>query len=115
MPTKSASAASNPYAVVCLVNNTGTTINYQYKWGSQRWKSDQLKADENVVHSWAYDRGSESSPEFKVKFDADYSDGVDYKVYRLDRYQAASKSCYEGKMYNFESVDNETIDLYDTD
>ena len=114
-PVKSVQARSNPYGVVCLVNKTGLTIRYQYKWGSQGWKSDTLEADHQVAHSWTYDPGSKASPKFTVKFDADFTDGVYNEVYSLDREQAPDKSCDEGKIYNFETVNSRYIDLYSAD
>ena len=111
---KPAFAQSTPYAVVCLVNNTAATINYQYKWGSQEWQLDTLEQDTNATHSWRY-TSSKTSPKFTVRFDTDLTSDSEIETYALDRYQASAKSCYEGKVYDFEYASSWSIDLYDNE
>lgn len=110
--TTSTATAETPYAVVCLVNKTGQDINYSYRWGDDEWKSTSVSADGYRYHSWEYAAGSHSSPDFRVRFDADFTNGTDYKVYLLKRYRAAEKSCDKGKKYEFKNAGGSLIDLY---
>lgn len=110
--TTTSSSGETPYAVVCLVNKTGRDINYTYRWGDDEWKSSSVSADRQRYHSWKYADGSHSSPDFRVRFDADFTSGTDYKVYLLKRYRAAEKSCDKGKKYEFKNAGGSAIDLY---
>lgn len=106
------SPSSTPYAVVCLVNNTNREINYSYRWGEDEWKSISVSANSNRYHSWTYASGAQSSPDFRVRFDADFTSSTDYKVYLLKRYRNSQKSCDGAKKYNFRDAGNSTIELY---
>jgi hypothetical protein len=102
-----------PYGLVCLVNRTDWAINYSYKWGDGDWQSTKVNAHGNRSHWWNYAPGSHSSPNFTVRFDADFTSSTDYKKYYLTRYQASDTSCWEGKVYNFQKIGPNAIDLFD--
>ncbi len=113
--SNSPNANQNPYAVVCIKNNTGWSINYKAKWGDNEWKEYNVDAHRNRWHSWTYAPGSKSSPAFRIRYDADFSSGTDFKVYVLERYQASTKTCDAGKTYTFEKVRTQYVELYSTD
>lgn len=111
----SAHAQSNPYAVLCVTNNTDARITYSYRWGSGSWKSSTLDSGDTDRHWWVFESGSTLAPMFKIQFDADTtSDNLTYR-YDLDRYQAPTKSCGWGKNYAFERKSWWQIDLYTKD
>jgi hypothetical protein len=103
-----------PYALVCLVNQTGWSINYSYKWGERDWESRTVNANSSRWHSWEYAPGSHSSPNFTIRFDASFTSSTDYKNYDLKRYQASEKTCWAGKVYEFKEVGRNAIELYDS-
>lgn len=102
------------YGVVCIKNNTRWDIKYKFKWGNSSWKSRTIKTGERLGHTWEYDPGFALSPQFTIRFDADFSSSTDYKIYDLKRYQARNKSCDEGKLYEFEHRGKNRVDLYES-
>jgi hypothetical protein len=103
-----------PYDLVCLVNQTDWPINYSYKWGDGEWKPVSVSANGYRYHSWRYAAGSQVSPNFQVSFDADFTDGTDYKLYNLKRYPVPDKTCQAGKVYEFKTIGRNAIELYDS-
>ena len=109
---KPVTPSRTPYAVVCLVNRTNRTINYSYRWGTGAWKSRTISAKRSRYHSWKYAAGSHSSPDFRIRFDADFSKGTDYKQYKLKRFRASEKKCSAGKKYEFRNAGRTRVGLY---
>lgn len=114
IPETPVEAQETPYGLVCLVNNTGWDINYRYRWGDGEWYSKSVAAGRSRYHWWDYEPGSFSSPNFEIRFDADFGDATDYKQYDLTRYRASRTACDAGKVYEFERVNDRAIDLYDS-
>ncbi|MBX3051886.1 MAG: hypothetical protein KF753_10455 [Caldilineaceae bacterium] len=110
--TTTTSSAETPYAVVCLVNKTNRDINYSYRWGDNEWKSQSVSANSSRYHSWTYAAGSHSSPDFRVRYDADFTSGTDYKQYVLKRYRNSKKSCNGAKKYEFKDAGGSVVGLY---
>jgi hypothetical protein len=103
-----------PYGLVCLVNRTDWDINYRFRWGDGEWRSRTVSADRSRYHWWDYAPGSHSSPNFEIRFDADFTNGTNYRQYDLERYRAANKDCWDGKVYEFKKVGSNAIGLYDS-
>lgn len=112
--TTTSASAETPYAVVCLVNKTGRNINYSYRWGDGEWKSQSVSANRRRYHSWTYAAGSHSSPDFRIRFDSDFTSGTDYKQYVLKRYRNGEKSCDGAKKYEFRDSGSSAVGLHDT-
>ena len=112
--SNSPNANQNPYAVVCIKNNTGWSITYRARWGNNEWKDFKVSAYGSRWHAWNYASGSHSSPDFRIRFDADFSSGSDFSEYVLKRHQASTKSCNAGKIYTFEKAGNQYVKLYST-
>lgn len=115
VPGAVARAQSNSYAVLCIENNTGMKINYLYRWGTRNWQTSQLADDEYDVHSWRYTSDSAISPNFQIKFDANLTGRVYYRIYNLDRYQAPERNCAWGKVYVFAEAGYQELELYVND
>jgi hypothetical protein len=105
---------ATPHGLVCLRNRTNWDINYRYRWGEAEWKSQTVSAGHSRFHWWNYAPGSHSSPNFEIRFDADFTNGTDYRQYDLKRYRAADTDCWDGKVYEFKKVGSKAIDLYDS-
>lgn len=105
-------SGGNQFAVVCLINDTGITVNFQYKWGNGSYRSKSISSGRRHWFSQKYRVGSRSSDTFHIKFDYDLRRGRDTKkYYTLNRYQAQFQDCDSGKKYRF-SRSGDFIDLY---
>lgn len=95
-------ADGNHFGVVCLQNKTNMDIRYNYKWGSNSYKSQTVRAGRSRWHSWKYSNGSKYSPNFIISFDYDLRPGrASYKDYSLTRYQNRFETCDGAKKYKF--------------
>jgi hypothetical protein len=108
--------AANRYGVVCLMNETGVTINYIYKVGNNgTWQEQQLEPNGRRWFWHQYDRANEDrSPPFYIKFDSDLRAGRRFAIeYHLTRYAAIGQGCECGKRYAFryDRGDRRYIDL----
>src|SRR4051812_1181451 len=79
-------ARANGFAQVNISNPTNTTLTYSYRWGSGEWNAVRLYPGESMLHSWAYDEGSRSSPTFQIRFDCSLDSDVVFRTYTLERY-----------------------------
>jgi hypothetical protein len=87
------------YGVICLHNQVGQRIHFQYRWGDQApWQQENLVDAQYVVLSWEYRNGN-ASPELQIRMDVDMTNNSDFRVYTLQRYKAWRKNCQEGKNY----------------
>ncbi len=109
--TKPVNAQSSRYTVLCLTNDTDTSIQYSYRWGNGQWKSSTLYAGEVEMHSWSSSR----YPNFEINFDSDATTGHDSSAYDLEGYSATNPNCREGKNYSFMYKSWWQIDLYEID
>jgi hypothetical protein len=112
--TEARSASTTSYGLLCLRNRTDWDIKYSYRWGESEWQSRTVSAGHSRSHWWNYAPGSHSSPNFEIRFDADFTNSTYYKQYDLVRYRAADTDCWDGKVYEFKKVGNRAIDLYDS-
>ncbi len=106
--------SSNRYGVVCIINETNTTINYDYRWGTESWTSTSVNSNNRRWHSWEYRSGSQSSPDFQVRFDNDMTSGINRITYTLSRNAMRTQSCDGARQYVFQYTRNNRnrIDLY---
>lgn len=101
---------------ICLTNNLKCSINYSFKWGEKgTWQSRSLKAGWWRTHTWDYDCGKQSSPNFYIQFDCDLSDGIRYEEYLLARTASWDTQCETAHRYEFKksSITSSYFDLYD--
>lgn len=99
-----AQAQQARYALTCLGTNTGTKISFQYRWGdSGSWNEDTADPGKCTKMLWEYATpGQNRSPKLSVRYDDDYSSGVNVVVTPLLSYAAKDLNCERsGKTYNF--------------
>lgn len=104
-PVGAAQEAISRFALVCIKNTTGRSINYDIKWGDGAWSTYSVEgsAGANRWHSMAYTTpGSTHSPPLRIRFDSDMTSGTSYVEYNLKKYAAAEQVCNLGKQYQFE-------------
>jgi hypothetical protein len=104
----------NRFGVVCIINETSTLINYEYRWGSESWTSSSVSANNRRWHSWEYTGNSQTSPSFQVRFDSDMTSGINRLTYTLDRNAMRTQSCDGARQYAFQFTrsNRNRIDLY---
>jgi hypothetical protein len=95
-------ARADGYALVNVENPTNLTINYSFRWGDGSWQKVTLGPGMSMLHSWAYEPGSRSSPPFQISFDYTLNDhAVESKQYTLVRYAAHCTNRRLAKRYAF--------------
>jgi hypothetical protein len=97
------------FSVVCVINNTGITVNYSTKWGwSSNWTGWSLADRWYRWYSWP----STYSPRFYIQFDYDLRPNrYSLKTYWLPAYAAQYEACDYGAKYRFKR-EGDFIDLY---
>lgn len=108
--TASPAWAQNRLALACLENRTGTIdrINFQYRFGSDEWRSASVDSGYwNALKHW-YDFPNENAgPNLDVRFDADATSGTYYQTVRVTQYAVPSDNCNNnGKKYRFTKAGN---------
>lgn len=105
-------ANENQFAVVCIKNEAGLHLSYNFRWGNGAWQAAQVGTGGNRWHSWKYPAGGNSSPAFEIRFDYDLRQGRNTsKTYTLSRNPAQFESCDYGKKYRFKRT-GDFVDLY---
>ena len=100
------------YAVINITNLVDETIYYSYRWGNGTWRSDSVNPGICAYYCYEYSYGSQSSPNFQIRFDSDMSTLTYWKIYNLDRYAARYCDCEDGKKYYFAIDIYGNLDLY---
>jgi hypothetical protein len=114
---QTASAQATPggywYGIATVTNDTHTTINFMYRQGGGQWQEESLKPGENlaIYHEFAY-QNQNSSPICEIRFDSDMTDGVSYRQYTLQRYNAPALHASFGRQYKFRFRSGDQLDLY---
>lgn len=83
MPAPAAPASS--VEAVCLSNQTGTAISFQYRWGDGAWTAMQATTDRDLELWWNLSAGEQDSPALSIRYDDDFADGYTERSYVLPR------------------------------
>ncbi|MGC9505032.1 hypothetical protein [Baaleninema sp.] len=104
LPTQANSRAR--FALTCVGTETGDTINFQARWGSNdTWESYSVRPGRWAMFTHDYDYpGENRSPQFQIRYDDDLSSDVHIVITDLDSYAAENRYCEgEGATYTFHS------------
>jgi hypothetical protein len=108
--------AADRYALVCITNNTSSTINFDFAWGEDDWETRSLEPGDTRYFAWEFDYANQNvAPDFYINFDSDMTQGEYWLDYPLERFAAPETDCiYYGSQYAFDydSVSGNTIDLF---
>ena len=107
MPSARAEAAR--YALACIGTETGWTVNFSYRWGSEGWRQMSVEPGKWIKLYWTYDYpGQNRSPTLLIRYDDDLSSSSNMVRTELRAYAAAYLDCEkQGKTYNFYTRGNE--------
>jgi hypothetical protein len=92
------------YWLSCVKNDTSTTIEYRFRWGTGSWSYHSLESGQHSWHSNLYERV------FDVEFDSSFTSGHEAKLYRLETKLSSRQSCDAATRYTF-VTDGRTLDL----
>ena len=88
------------YGVTCMVNETEGTINFEYRWGKEKWKSRKFNSGDTWRSWWEYDRrGRFVSPNLQIRFDEDMTSRARWVTYTLKRNRSPDNGCKSAKVY----------------
>jgi len=88
-------------SATCLINETGSPLKFQYRWGDADWKQEDVPIDTNVTLSWNTVVGG-PTPILLIRYDDDFTEGYTEQHYRLDNVMTgASPTCQQSKQYLF--------------
>ena len=99
------------YALVCLINKTGSKVDYQYRWGAETWKTESIKSNKNKLLYREYSESKRTSPEVEIQFYIGHVSSEDLKKIQLKKYTSSIKKCSFGKKYFFRINSESKIDL----
>jgi hypothetical protein len=100
----SAGYAASRFGVVCVGNQTSTSLSYRAEVGNGAWATYTISPGARRAFWHEYTRaGEDSSPPLRIQFDSDLRSQRTFAItYRLPRRAAARNSCEEGKQYAFQ-------------
>jgi hypothetical protein len=85
--------AKPTYAVVTLLNDSGSALSYRYRWsGEKEWKEDALARGGRKVHSRPVEGGAKL-PDFEIKVKSENDDGHD--TLRPAKWSGTTRPTYE--------------------
>jgi hypothetical protein len=105
-----AHAADTQFALTCIGTETGSAVNFQYRWGEDsEWRTSRTRPGSWQVISYRYQYpGQNRSPQLELRFDDDMSSRVNTVRQKVKSYAARTKQCEsEGASYNFIDRDGE--------
>ncbi|MBX8463556.1 hypothetical protein [Deinococcus sp. RIT780] len=110
-----ARAASNQapfYHMVCLYNDTGRTVNFEYSGtGVNGWVDASIRPGGTWNVWWT---NASNRPTMTVRFDSDMSDDTYWQRYGLTPYRGSTNDCdLSGSDYRFDWEFSDYIELYD--
>lgn len=83
-PNDSIQKTDELQAVVDILNDLPFAVKYESQWGDDEWESAELPPGELMTHWYPYNpKAPGETPTFTVRFDADTSDKVVYRVFSL--------------------------------
>ena len=86
----------------CLINSTGHTLTFDYRWGALKWIKYQLAPDQEVKIWWPYRDESGPAPSLAIRYDDDFAPGYTERDYNLLRTPTALPvSCDRVQNYRF--------------
>lgn len=100
----SAQAQGTQFSLTCIGTETGSAINFMYRWGDGgEWKSARVEPGSWQAISYRYSYAGENrAPQLQVRFDDDMSGGVNMVRQGVKSYAARNKDCEgEGFTYQF--------------
>lgn len=91
------------YALACVGTETGYTVNFAYRWGTQSWQQRSVAPGRWIKLYWNYDYpGENRSPTLTIRYDDDLTNRSNMVRTDLKAYAAAYLDCEkQGKTYNF--------------
>jgi hypothetical protein len=102
--TAIAAQARAEFGLTCIGTETGSTINFQYRWGdSGNWQTTSVQPGKWQAIRWTYDHpGQNRSPTLVIRYDDDLSGGVNMVRQKVKTFAASAVHCErEGYTYNF--------------
>ncbi len=112
---KQPASNSTKVGAICIENSTNEKLHYSYRWGEGEWSTQSIEAKQLMSHWWTYVPGSQTSPNFQIKFDDNFSEGYTAAIYNLERYSTTEPvKCNQSRKYYFSIVDNQ-VRLYSED
>lgn len=101
MPSAHAGAAR--YALACVGTETGYTVNFSYRWGSEGWRQMSVAPGKWIKLYWTYEyAGQNRSPTLTIRYDDDLTNRSNFVRTDLKAYAAEYLNCEDqGKTYNF--------------
>jgi hypothetical protein len=86
----------------CLINSTGHTLTFDYRWGALKWIKYQLAPDQEVKIWWPYRDAASQTPPLAIRYDDDFAAGYTERDYNLLRTPTALPvSCDRVQNYRF--------------
>ena len=108
--------SGSPVGAVCISNELGRGVIFNYRWGDTEWKRIEVEKDRQQYFWWVYSQGSKSSPEFEISIDVDFTSDDQYQNFDLKRYATKTPvNCDKAYRYDLRFKTTNIVGIYDTE